>query len=262
MKQQIRAIQAELIKIKHSKITWATFVAFGIAPIMGAVFTLILQDSEASEKASGLAAKANAMNFQANWKSYIDILTQAVGVGGVLVFGFVASWIFGREYSDGTAKDLLALPTSRTKILNAKFVLYVLWCFMLVFSNLLIALLLGTILQLTTISIDLLPQLLTNYFITTILTIIVGAPIAFFALYGKGYLAPLGFVALTLVFSQVIAATGYGTYFPWSVPGLYSGAGGEYKDLLDNVSYTILILTGIAGYFATTIYWKVADQTK
>lgn len=262
MKHQIRAIQAEVIKIKHSKIIWATFIAFGIAPIMGAVFTLILQDSEALEKASGLAAKAKAMNFEANWKSYVDILTQAVGVGGVLVFGFVASWIFGREYSDGTAKDLLSLPTSRTKILNAKFVLYGLWCLLLVLSNLLIALLLGTILQLPMISIDMLAQSLTDYFVTTILTIIVGVPIAFFALYGKGYLAPLGFVALTLVFSQVIAATGYGTYFPWSIPGLYSGAGGEYKNLLDNLSYSILILTGIAGYFATIIYWKVADQTK
>ncbi len=261
MRKQILAIQAEFIKIKHSKITWATFIAFGIAPIMGAVFTLILQDTEAIQKASGLAAKAKAMNFEANWKSYIDILTQAVGVGGVLVFGFVASWIFGREYSDGTAKDLLSLPTSRRKILNAKFVLYVLWCGMLVLSNLLIASVLGTILKLPTISIDLLPQLLNDYFITTILTIVVGAPIAFFALYGKGYLAPLGFVALTLVFSQVIAATGYGTYFPWSVPGLYSGAGGEYRDLLNNVSFAILILTGIAGYFATTTYWKVADQT-
>ncbi len=262
MKHQIRAIQAELIKIKHSKIILATFIAFGIAPIMGVVFTLILQNSEALEKASGLAAKAKTMNFEANWKSYIDILTQAVGVGGVLVFGFVASWIFGREYSDGTAKDLLSLPTSRTKILNAKFVLYGFWCLMLVMSNLLIAFLLGTILQLPMISTDWLVQSLTDYFITTILTIIVGVPIAFFALYGKGYLAPLGFVALTLVFSQVIAATGYGTYFPWSVPGLYSGAGGEYKDLLDHFSYIILILTGIAGYFATTIYCRVADQTK
>lgn len=262
MKHQLWAIQAEFIKIKHSNIIWVTLIAFGLAPIMGAVFTLILQDSDALDKASGLAAKAKAMNFEANWKSYFDILTQAIGIGGVLVFGFVASWIFGREYSDGTAKDLLSLPTSRIKILNAKFALYVLWCFILVISNLLIAFLLGTILQLSAGNIDWLPQSLMDYFTTTILTIIAGVPVAFFALYGKGYLAPLGFVALTLVFSQVIAATGYGTYFPWALPGLYSGAGGEYKELLNSLSYTLLILTGIAGYLATILYWKFADQTK
>jgi ABC-2 type transport system permease protein len=174
----------------------------------------------------------------------------------------VASWIFGREYSDGTAKDLLSLTTSRKKIVNAKFVLFVFWCLLLVLSNLLIAFVLGTLLQLPSMDTNLLTQSLSNYFITTVLTIIVGVPIAFFALWGKGYLAPLGFVALTLVFAQVIAATGYGSYFPWSVSGLYSGAGGEYKMLLDNYSYGILILTGIAGYLATIFYWNKTDQMK
>jgi ABC-2 type transport system permease protein len=262
MKQQIQALQAELIKIKRSKILWVTFIAFGIAPVMGAVFILIVQDGDTPAKAGGLVAKAKAMNFEANWKSYIDILTQAVGVGGILVFGFVASWIFGREYSDCTAKDLLSLPTSRTKILNAKFLLYLFWCLLLVLSNLFAAFVFGTLLKLPSTDASLLTQSLSGYFITATLTVLVGVPVAFFALWGKGYLAPLGFVALTLVFAQVIASTGYGSYFPWSVPGLYSGAGGEYKMLLDNYSYAILILTGIAGYVATVTYWNNADQSK
>lgn len=147
-------------------------------------------------------------------------------------------------------------------MLNAKFTLYVLWCLMLVLSNLLIAFFLGKLLQLSAIETSLLTQLLSDYFITAVLTVIIGVSIAFFALWGKGYLAPLGFVALTLVFSQVIAAIGYGAYFPWSVPGLFSGAGSGYKMLLDNYSYGILILTSIAGYLATLIYWNNADQTK
>lgn len=262
MKHQIQALQAEFLKNKYSNILWATFIAFALAPIMGGVFILIINDPDSLAKAGGLAAKAKAMDFQSNWKSYLGLLTQTVGVGGVLVFGFVASWIFGREYSDGTAKDLLSLPTSRTKILNAKFAVYLIWCLVLVISNLLIGLLIGTILQLPTIEINLLIPLFLDYFVTTFLTILIGVPIAFFAIWGKGYLAPLGFVALTLVFAQIISATGFGSYFPWSIPGLYSGAGGEYKKLLDNYSYSILILICIAGYLATVIYWKTSDQTK
>ncbi|MBL7821759.1 MAG: ABC transporter permease [Saprospiraceae bacterium] len=262
MKHQIQALQAEFLKNKYSNILWATFIAFALAPIMGGVFILIINDPDSLAKAGGLAAKAKAMDFQSNWKSYLGLLTQTVGVGGVLVFGFVASWIFGREYSDGTAKDLLSLPTSRTKILNAKFAVYLIWCLALVISNLLIGLLIGTILQLPTIEINLLIPLFLDYFVTTFLTILIGVPIAFFAIWGKGYLAPLGFVALTLVFAQIISATGFGSYFPWSIPGLYSGAGGEYKKLLDNYSYSILILICIAGYLATVIYWKTSDQTK
>jgi ABC-2 type transport system permease protein len=258
----MRTLQAELIKLQHSKICWATFVAFSLAPVMGAVFMLIVQDSEALAKTGAFATKAQAMNFTADWKSYFSILTQAVGVGGVMVFGFVASWIFGREYSDRTATDLLSLPTSRTQILNAKFILYALWCVMLVLSNALIAILLGMILRLPAMDVDWLLQWLPDYLITTVLTILVGVPIAFFALLGKGYLAPLGAVALTLVFAQIIAATGYGSYFPWSIPGLYSGAGGEYKMLLNGYSYGILILTSIAGYLAAIFYWNKTDQIK
>ncbi|MBK7811135.1 MAG: hypothetical protein IPI50_07845 [Saprospiraceae bacterium] len=88
--------------------------------------------------------------------------------------------------------------------------------------------------QLPILETKILSSLLWNYFITTFLTILVGVPIAFFALLGKGYLAPLGFVALTLVLAQVIAAIGYGSYFPWSIPGLYSGAGGATKTCWTN----------------------------
>lgn len=127
MKQQMLAIQAEFIKIRNSKILWVTFIAFSLAPVMGGVFILIIQHPEALAQAGGLTLKARAMHFEGNWESYIALLTQTIGVGGVLVFGFIASWIFGREYADGTAKDLLSLPTSRAKIVHAKFITYLIW---------------------------------------------------------------------------------------------------------------------------------------
>lgn len=262
MRVQIQALKVELIKNKSSNMLWLTFIAFALAPIMGGVFLIIVQNQELLSKSGALSAKAQIMNFSATWNSYFGLLTQVVGVGGVLVFGFVSSWLFGREYSDGTAKDLLSLPTSRTKILNAKFIVYIFWCIALAISNLLVGLCIGSALQLPSMDSDLISTHLSNYTGTTVLTILIGTPIAFFAILGKGYLAPLGFVALTLVFAQMIASTGYGAYFPWSVPGLYSGAGGEYKSQLNLGSYTILMLTSIIGYFATLLYWRYSDQTK
>ena len=258
----VRTLQAELIKNKHSRIVWVTFMAFALAPVMGGIFMLIVRNPETMAQAGALQTKAQLMNFSADWPSYLGLLNQAVGVGGILIFGFVASWLFGREYSDGTAKDLLALPTSRTAILNAKFAIYVAWCFALAISNLIIGFLIGNLLQIPAAGLNIISSKLTEHFITTFLTVLLGPPTAFFAIWGKGYLAPLGFVALTLVFAQIIAATGYGYYFPWSVPGLYSGAGGAYIAQLNGLSYSILILTSIAGYLATVTYWKYADQTK
>lgn len=262
MKGFIQALRAELIKNKYSTILWLTFIAFALAPIMGGVFMTIMRNPDALAKAGALHAKAQIMNFSADWNAYVGMLTQAMGVGGILVFGFVASWIFGREYSDGTAKDLLALPTSRMKILNAKFTVYTAWCIALAVSNLLIGLLIGLILKIPAPQTNLVSTYLSIYFLTTLLTLFLGTPIAFFALWGKGYLAPLAFVALTLVLAQIIAATGYGSFFPWSVPGLFGGVGGEYKPNLTITSYVILMLTSIIGYFATLLYWKYSDQTK
>ena len=260
MNALLPALKAELLKNRHASIVGATFVAFALAPVMGGVFILILREPEVMAQSSVLRAKAQLMGFSTDWPSYLGLLTQAVGVGGVLVFGFVASWLFGREYSDGTAKDLLALPTSRTAILNAKFIVYGLWCLALALSNLAVGTMLGTLLQLPPPDLPLLCHQLPIYALTTLLTAVLGTPLAFFALWGKGYLVPLGFVALTLVFAQVIAATGFGSYFPWSVPGLFSGLGGGHS--LATGSYVLLLLVSLAGYGATLFYWNYADHTK
>src|SRR5699024_12695086 len=59
---------------------------------------------------------------EATWPSYLNLYAQIIAVGGIFVFGFVNSWIFGREYADNTIKDLLALPYPRAVIVLAKFV--------------------------------------------------------------------------------------------------------------------------------------------
>lgn len=262
MKSQIRAIKAELLKTKHSKIIWVTFIAFAIAPLMGGVFLIMAANPDFIDQSSALSAKAKMFSFKSDWNSMFLILSQAIGIGGIMVFGFVASWLFGREYSDGTAKDLLALPVSRLKILNAKFVVYFFWSFTIAISNLVIGAIIGFALDLPQADSTLLLINLDIYLKTTLLTILIGTPIAFFALSGKGYLAPLGFVALTLVFAQVIAATGHGNYFPWSIPGIFSGAAGELKAQLNTVSYIVLISTSVVGYLATLAWWRYADQHK
>ena len=263
MAQQVQAFIAEVLKNRHSRIVWVTFIAFSLAPVFGGVFMILMKGNGYEGLSGAFKSKAVLLSFEANWGSYLGLLSQAVGVGGVLIFGFVASWLFGREYSDGTAKDLLSLPVSRTQILNAKFIYYVIWCFALVLSNLLLGLLIGFSLQLPGWSTNMFFSQIQVYFVTTILIILLNTPIAFFAVSGKGYLAPLGIVAILLVLAQIIGAVGFGNYFPWAVPGLYSGSGGpEFQADLNLVSYLILIATSIAGYFATIFWWKYMDQTK
>jgi ABC-2 type transport system permease protein len=259
---QWAALVAEVLKNRQSPVIWFTCAAFALAPLMGGMFMLVLLNPGALEGAGALRTKAAAMSYSADWPSYLDLLSQAMGVGGMLVFGFAASWLFGREYSDGTAKDLLALPTSRTSILNAKFICYALLCGGLAMGNLLLGGAVGAVLALPGWETALLAVGLKSYAVTTLLTAALGTPVAFFALAGRGYLAPLGVVAITLVLAQIIAALGAGAYFPWAMPGLYGGAGGAHRAQLGTGSYLLLGLTSLAGYVAAVRWWRYADHTK
>ena len=57
----------------------------------------------------------------ADWPTYLDLLAQSIAVGGLILFSLIGSWVFGREFVDRTVKDLLALPTARSAIVAAKF---------------------------------------------------------------------------------------------------------------------------------------------
>jgi hypothetical protein len=87
--------------------------------------------------------------------------------------------------------------------------------------------------------------------------------------YGKlkkgysGYTCPKTFAAvLTIFFSQIVAATGWGDWFPWSVPALFSGVVGPRAEELGPHSYVLIILTGMIGFVGTFRWWLNADQTR
>jgi len=255
-----RAFIAELLKLKHSNVVWIIFAAFALGPIMGCLMIIILQNPILASKLGIISSKAAILTFSADWNSYFSFLSQVVGFGGIIVFGFVASYLFGREYVDRTARDLLSLPINRTKILNAKFFVYILLCFSLAVSDLILGFILGKALNLTNWEYRILHENIQIYFITTLLALALGTPISFFALWSKGYLAPLGFLVLTLILDQFIAITNIRYYFPWLIPGLYSGALGEFKSLLNIWSYLILAFTCIVGYVLTIFWWEYTDH--
>ena len=90
--------------------------------MVGGLFMVILKDPAWARRHGLIATKAQLAAGTADWPTYWALLAQAVAVGGVVLFGLVAIWVFGREYSDRTATDLLALPTARSTIVGAKFV--------------------------------------------------------------------------------------------------------------------------------------------
>ncbi|WP_054860936.1 ABC transporter permease [Gracilibacillus sp. JCM 18860] len=254
----LNALYAEGLKIRKSKVVWIIMAAFTIAPLMAGFFMFVLKSPVLAKNAGLLGAKAQIAG-EASWPSYLSLLAQIISVGGILIFGFVTSWIFGREYADKTAKDLLALPYSRSIIVTAKFLIAMLTNFLLSIYIVCLGIFIGLMLGLPQWSHEIFTQGLYVLLVVTILTILLSSPVAFFACYSGGYLAPLGFVILTLVLSQIIAAAGFGDFFPWSIPAIYSGIAREAGAIGWN-SFLIILATGLIGFLSTLYWWLFTDQ--
>lgn len=254
MRNLAQPLYVELLKARRSSVVLFTALGFALLPLVGGFFMIVLKDPELAQRVGLISTKARILAGAADWPTYLELLAQGLAVGGIILFGFIVSWVFGREYADRTAKDLLALPTPRAAIVAAKFVVIALWSAVLVILVLLLGFGIGALIGLAQAAPPLLLQGAVTIVIAALLTIALVTPVAFFASAGHGYLAPLGFAFLMLLLAQVVAVAGWGEYFPWSIPALY--AQGEPLGL---ISYVIVAATCVVGFAATWGWWELAD---
>jgi ABC-2 type transport system permease protein len=220
----------------------------------------VLKDPELARRMGVISLKAQVVARAADWLTYMGVLAQAVAIGGIILFSLIASWVFGREWADHTISDLLALPTQRSGVVLAKFLLVMAWSAVLTAVIFLIGLGVGALVGLPEAPAGLFRQSAITLAGTAGLTILLVTPIAFAASAGRGYLPPMGAAILALILAQLVAAAGWGEYFPWSIPALYSGmAGPDYADL-GAASFLIVFLASLAGFAATFAWWERADQ--
>lgn len=251
-----QAVWVELLKARRSRMPLLTALGFALFPLGGGFFMVILKDPEFARRVGLISVKAQIAMGSADWQTYLDFLTLGTSIGGILLFTLIGSWVFGREYSDRTVKDLLALPTSRSLIVLAKYVVVAVWSAALSAMIFPIALAVGAVVGLPRAPAALIVQGGAALAITALLAIATVTPIIFFASAGHGYLPPVGVVILAVALAQVAGVIGYGEFFPWAIPGMYA-----QHEALGIASYVIVALTGCAGVIGTLLWWELADQT-
>jgi ABC-2 type transport system permease protein len=256
-----RALYCEALKARRSRLPIWTAAGLSLAPMMGGLFMFIMKDPARGRALGLLGAKAQITAGTADWATFLGVIAQAIAVGGSFVFALVTAWVFGREFADRTVKLLLAVPTPRSAILTAKFTVVAAWSALLSGWVFLFGLLVGALVELPGWSGAMLRDAARDAALTTALSVLLLGPTAFLASAARGYLAPLGFAILTIFLAQIAAATGWGGWFPWSVPALFSGLAGPRAALLGAPSYALVGLTSAAGVVATFIWWRRADHT-
>ncbi|MFZ5881023.1 MAG: ABC transporter permease [Chloroflexota bacterium] len=262
MKYFTSALWAETLKARRSKVPLISAIGFSLAAVVDGLFMIILKDPEAAKQMGLISTKAQLMAGVADWPTFFNILGQAIAVGGAIVFAVITAWVFGREFSDRTVKEFLALPTSRGAIITAKFIVVAAWTMglsLLVFG---LGLLIGNAVDIPGWSQDLMRASTVDVLGAAALTILLLPFVALTASLGRGYLPAFGWAILTVALAQVAAVMGWGDWFPWAVPALFSGAAGPRAELLGLHSFMVVGLACALGLASTYLWWQKADQTR
>jgi ABC-2 type transport system permease protein len=263
----LSAFWAEALKARRSRVSWMTAVAYSILPIIGGLFMVIMKDPEQARQMGLIGAKARLLTAgAADWPTYFDFLSLGTAMVGAILFAFITAWVFGREFSDHTAKELLALPTPRGAIVSAKFLLIGLWILALTLFIFLVGLGVGLAANIPGWSRELAWTSFWSLVVTALLNFMLMPCVALFASAGRGYIPPLGWAILTVVLAQVAGLLGWGDWFPWAVPGLYSVMFsvmyGQSAVPVGAHSYNLVWLVFIAGLAITIAWWRSADQAR
>ncbi|MGI5240689.1 ABC transporter permease [Dactylosporangium sp. CA-139066] len=256
------AVYAERVKLLRSRLWWITLVGFTVAGLMGSLFTYIGRNPDRAEDLGIVGAKAQLRGVPTDWPGHLQLLGQIAAVGGLLLYGLLVIWMFGREFSDRTAKDLLALPTSRAAIVLAKFVVAGAWAVVLAVYLAVLGVAGGLVLGLPGWTGPVAAAALGRLVMVALLTFLLCTPFGLAASAGRGYLPAVGAMVVTVFVTQIVTALGYGTWFPWSAPALYagiSGPDGQHPVWWSPLSVAAVAAVAVVG---TVSWWRHADQSQ
>lgn len=252
-------IWIELRKAIRSRMPLWTALGSLFMPVGITFLIFVAKNPEISQQLGLVNAKANIVAYAAtDWTTYLRVYGEIIGAGGLFLFTLIISWVFGREFVDGTLKDMLAVPVQRGSIVIAKFIVMAIWCEVMSMIIFIAGLIMGAFINLPGSSITAFLQGSAIVLITSFLVIAVIFPFALFASIGRGYLLPIGVVILTMIMVNLAQILGWGEFFPWAVPVIYA----QGKSSLTPLSYLIVLLTGLTGIIGTYLWWKFADQNR
>ena len=256
------ALATEFLKLRRSKVTWGTFAALSMGPLALALFMWIVREPGRAAQLGLLGTKANLSGLSATWPAYASFLTLIIGMGGMLLLSFIVAYVFGREYAEGTAKNLLALPVARHWIVLAKFVVAAAWWLVVVLAVVAEALVIGLALALPGFSTGVMASMVGHSLLAAGIAFLLVPVVAWITTLGRGYMPPLAFVLVALSLGNVFGKTGWAEWFPWSIIPLLIGAVGQPVAGLPAGSYAVLAVTFAAGVAATIAQVRWADNAQ
>lgn len=216
----IAAIRSEALKLVRSTVgTIGTLaIVAGTLALLGGITAAIASGNPELTAKVGAAATMD-------WDGLIASAAQITAAGGQLGFGVVLSWMFGREFTDGTITGLFALPISRGRIALAKLTVFATWAIAVSTILALGLLLLGLLLGYGAPSTDAWAGI-GRQGVLAMLTAAVAVPVAWVATMARSILAAVGAAISLVIIAQVGALAGAGGWMPVAAPALWAMSSG------------------------------------
>lgn len=254
-------LTTEFLKLRRTKITWILGATYCVGPLMMSLMMLILKNPDLARKMGLLATKAELMAGTADWPTYLSLVPMIL-MAGMIVLGIVEAFVFGREYAEGTAKNMLTLPIPRGTFVAAKLAVAAVW-FVVMYGIVYVeSIILGFLIGLPGFSAHL---LLGNAVVAGRLAwqvLLLGSVPAWIAIIGRGYLAPVGFAVFALLLGNLFAHTGWGPWFPWSIVLITADATGQENPAIGIGSVVVLLVLFIGCAIGAFISLDRADNTQ
>lgn len=207
------AIRVELLKLSRSPVITVatTALIMGILALLDGITLGIKTGNPHLIAKAGPAATLD-------WAGLLLAADQVISAAGLLGFGMVLSWIFGREFADGTISGLFGLPTSRSEIAGAKFVVYLIWCLIVSATLTLGLLLLGVAYGYG------MPPITGLWKVAGLswFSALVALPVAWVTTLSRSVFAGIGTTIGLVVTAQVGALVGVSSWLPTVAPALWA----------------------------------------
>jgi len=257
----IRVLATEFQKLRRTRIPWVLAAVYTIAPPMVGLMMAALSNPELARKMGLLTAKAELTIGQADWPTYLMIVG-FLYVGGIIVLGVFEAFVFGREYAEGTAKNMLTLPLRRGVFVAGKLTVTTVWFLVVGLWLYAESIVVGLVVNLPGFTPELLATSVRLTARLAVQVLLLSSVPAWIAVATKGYLAPLGLSVLFLLVGDLFSHTGWGAWVPWSIPLLAAGAAGPDAATPGFGSFVVLILTFVAGAAAAWLTLERSDNTQ
>lgn len=255
-----QVVLTEFLKLRRSAVPWVTLGAILAAPWAIALFMWIVRDPQRAADLGLLGTKANLAGLEATWPAFGSYLGLITGAAGMLLVAFIVAFVFGREYADGTAKNLLALPVGRGWFAGGKLLVALVWWLALAVAALAEGFGIGWLLELPGFSSEVAGGIVAGSLLAAGMSFLLAPVVAWVTVWSRSYLAALGFALGMLLMGDLVGHTGWAPWFPWSIVPLITGMVGQAVPALPWTSYLVLGLTFVAGIAGTVLHLRLADN--